>query len=405
MRAFFLWIHKWLGLLSTIFLVIAALTGSILAFQHELDRWLNPHFFTLESGKSEKRLSVGEWMERVEERFPGISVGFFRLPRDEASPIIAGARFSPQSEEAKQGYNQLFIDPRDGAVLGARNSLACCSKESIIPFLYKFHYTLFLPQRYGVWLMGGVAILWLVILISGLYISTPNLFKGRFFERYKPMWKIKWGAKRYRWFSDTHRALGLWLLIPLFLLALSSVALNLRHEVFNPVLSLFSTLEPSLGQKLPAYPPKERFKPVVGFEEAIERAQAIMEREGRESKVHVVRYFPRWRSYMIRFDKSNLMGYGLPALFISAQDGSEVARHFPGSGSLGDRFSDLQLPIHSGKVAGLGGRIFIAILGLIITWLGISGLYLWWRKKPFASISLWRLKRQISHQEGVAGER
>ncbi|CAE10474.1 PepSY-associated TM helix domain-containing protein [Wolinella succinogenes] len=392
MRRFFLWIHKWLGLLSTIFLVIAALSGSIIAFTDEIDRWLNPKLFSIDSSKEGVALKSSEWIAKVKERFPQAHINSYHLPQKSSDSILAGVKFGKGAPEPWSDYNQLFIDPRDGEVLGGRNTMRCCSQESIIPYLYRFHYTLGLPDRYGVWLMGGVAILWLFITLSGVWLSTPNLFKEGFWHRFKPSWKIKWGAKRYRWFLDTHRALGMWLLLPLFLLALSSVALNLRNELFRPVVGLFSPLTPLPFEALKRYPPDPKFRPKVEFDEALERARVALAGEGIELEPRSIFYLGGFRSYMVLFGPKHPLGYGTPRIVIHAESGEYVSRYIPGRGSVGDRFTHLQFPLHSGQIAGIGGRIFVAILGLVITWACISGLYLWWKKNPFSRISLFNLK-------------
>jgi uncharacterized iron-regulated membrane protein len=44
-------IHRWLGLTMASFLLLAGLTGAILAWNEELDHWLNPElFFTTAAG-------------------------------------------------------------------------------------------------------------------------------------------------------------------------------------------------------------------------------------------------------------------------------------------------------------------------------------------------------------------
>ena len=43
----FVFMHRWVGLAMTLFLVIVGLTGSALAFREELDVWLNPELLTV----------------------------------------------------------------------------------------------------------------------------------------------------------------------------------------------------------------------------------------------------------------------------------------------------------------------------------------------------------------------
>src|SRR5690606_20643825 len=45
MRSILVLLHRYLGLATAVFLALAGITGSILAFHHELDEWLNPQFY------------------------------------------------------------------------------------------------------------------------------------------------------------------------------------------------------------------------------------------------------------------------------------------------------------------------------------------------------------------------
>ena len=50
MRAILVKLHRYLGLATAFFLAVAGLTGSILAFHHEIDEWLNPSFYATQGG-------------------------------------------------------------------------------------------------------------------------------------------------------------------------------------------------------------------------------------------------------------------------------------------------------------------------------------------------------------------
>ncbi|MCH2881680.1 PepSY domain-containing protein, partial [Listeria monocytogenes] len=66
-----------------------------------------------------------------------------------------------------------------------------------------------------------------------------------FWSKWATAWKIKRG-NAYRFNFDLHRAGGLWLWLLLAPVALSSVALNLPSQVFKPLVSLCSPIEPSV---------------------------------------------------------------------------------------------------------------------------------------------------------------
>lgn len=53
----------------------------------------------------------------------------------------------------------------------------------------------------------------------------------------------------------------------------------------------------------------------------------------------------------------------------------------PGQSTQGQQFHLLQPAIHGGRFLGLPGRILIAILGLAIALLSVTGVVIWWRKR------------------------
>jgi uncharacterized iron-regulated membrane protein len=44
-RHFFVWLHRWAGLLMTVFLILVGLTGSLLAFKSDLERLICPRIY------------------------------------------------------------------------------------------------------------------------------------------------------------------------------------------------------------------------------------------------------------------------------------------------------------------------------------------------------------------------
>lgn len=68
LRPFWVVVHRYAGLAMTVFLVIVGLTGSLLAFYHELDSWLNPAFSAPAGNRP--RMGLPSILERVETLAP-----------------------------------------------------------------------------------------------------------------------------------------------------------------------------------------------------------------------------------------------------------------------------------------------------------------------------------------------
>jgi uncharacterized iron-regulated membrane protein len=57
------------------------------------------------------------------------------------------------------------------------------------------------------------------------------------------------------------------------------------------------------------------------------------------------------------------------------------------SGTAGDKFMDWQLPLHTGQVLGLSGRILVCFAGFVVLALSITGVIMWWKKLQARRVS------------------
>lgn len=379
MRPLLVLLHRYVGLATALFLALAGLTGSVLAFHHELDEWLNPQFHNARGDGP--LLSPGELVQRIVDADPRLQVWYMEYPDSPGEPALmaAVARTDPATGQPFDVPHRVtYLDPVSGDALGTRHWGECCfERENLVPFLLEFHHNLTLPGNWGLGLMGVVAILWLIDCFVGAALTLP---RGRpFFGKWWIAWKIKRG-NRYRFNLDLHRASGLWLWLLLTPVALSSIAMNLPEQVFKPLVSLFSTVEPSVYEVRSKIPAKQRGETKLDYQRIYELAQQEARRQGIALTIGEL-YF----SYEYNFFGAGFGGHDAPPqdkswLFFHGTDGRYLGGEIAGQGTLGERFYRLQLPIHGGRIAGLPGRIAIAVLGVVIAGLSMTGVYLWWRK-------------------------
>ncbi|CCW16687.1 Uncharacterized iron-regulated membrane protein; Iron-uptake factor PiuB [Sphingobium indicum BiD32] len=373
MRALLVILHRYVGLAIAGFLVVAGLTGSIVAFQSELDAWLNPGLFHIE--RTGQPLPPSRLAKAIERADPAIEIFTLVLPSEpgESAQAFVGSR----GGDTALDYDQLFVDPGTGAILGKRmNGAFGLDRLHLIPFLYRLHYSLTMPGNWGVWLMGGVALAWMLDCFVGFVLTLP---RGRpFWKKWKLAWTIKRGAGPYRLNLDLHRACGLWLWAILFLLALFGVSLNLNSELFRPVLSaLLPTSLRIWDQPAPRTAPPM----TLDWNSALEKAKGEAAHRHWDQPVAMIYAARAQGFYGIRFGRLHQAGFGASTIFVSAADGHILSVEEAGAGKAGDVIAGLMLPVHSGQVAGLPGRIFICVTGLVVAMLSITGVYIWWKKR------------------------
>ncbi len=362
MRAVFARLHCWVGLTTAGFLAIAGLTGSLIVFYQELDRALNPDLFN--APVTAQRVSPSTLAARVEAQLPGTHVTMLSIP--------AAGRASEVWVSGKAlAYDQVFADPATGNVLGKRKwGEAGLSRPNLMPMIYLFHYSLKLPGVWGVLLMGVIACLWSIDCFVAFVLTLPR--GAPFWSKWQTSWRIKRGASAYRLQFDLHRAGGLWLWAVLFILATSSVALNLPEQVFRPLLKTFTPLSPTYGD---LHPPAVARAPRLSFDDAL-RLAGEMDR-------------PQWVfrepgavgvSYGARGDKG-LDGFGLSTIVFDDQTGARLLHQQAGRGRLADIYAGMQYQLHSGRILGWPGRILICLAGLAVATLSVTGIVIWLRKR------------------------
>lgn len=368
--------HRYVGLVIAAFLIVTGLTGAIIPFHDELDRALNPEFFSARTGQ---RLPPSSLAGAVERTDPDIRVAFVEVNADaERSAILF---VEPRAEGAEIGYNQVFADPTTGAVLGRRLYGGCClRRETVVPFLYNVHRRLAMPGHWGDWLMGGVALLWTLDCVVALMLTFP--LTQPFLARWATAWRIKKTSSSYRKTFDLHRAGGLWFWLAMLPIALSGVYLNLGSEVFRPIVALFSPLTPTPYESgpLPANTadPKARR---LSFDEVFAEASDHAIAKKWPNKVRGIYDDREAGFYVVDFGTGRESGLGPPWLIVDATTGAILTEVVPSDGTVGDIIVQTQFPIHSGRILGLPGRILVSITGLMVAMLSVTGVIIWYRKR------------------------
>lgn len=376
LRPGLVWAHRILGLATALFLAIAGLTGAVLAFHGEIDRLLNPAAYRAVAAGAP--LSPEALAQRIEAGDPRRAVWYMSLEREAGRSALAVAigRTDPATGQPFTLKTNWFnVDPVSGQILAERQWGECClSRLNLIPFLYEFHHNLSLPGAWGVLLMGGVAIVWLIDGFVGLALTFP---RGRpFLAKWRPAFGIK-GGSAFRLNLDLHRAAGLWLFVVLILLALSSVAMNLRQEVVEPVVGLFSKVTPTPASGPPLDTPRDR---TLSYDVVLDAALGLARARGWDDPASEIFYAPHYGIFGVAFgDHEDPMDTRW--LYFDGETAAFKGAIVPGVGTAGDIFLQLQFPIHSGRILGLPGRILIAVTGIVVAMLSVTGVVIWWKKR------------------------
>jgi uncharacterized iron-regulated membrane protein len=417
MRTFFTLLHRYAGLLIAAFLFFSGVTGAVISWDHELDELLNPHLMHASArGTPQSSLDLAR---QIEARHPQVTVDFVPLaPEGPGESLAFGVtpRVDPETSRLYEpGFNQVFVDPVSGAELGRREWGAVwpITQETFVSFLYVLHYSLHLPEmwgidRWGIWLMGVIAVIWTLDCFTGFYLTLPPRRRaavgrgaiGRseidgaaersagtrtWWQRWKPAWLVRWGAGATKLNFDLHRALSLWTWGLLFIVAFTAFSLNLYSEVFYPMLSKVSQITPS---PFDVRTPTDKHRPIeprLTFADVLARARDGASARGWTMPAGSVFYAGQYGVYGVEFfapgDGHGAGGVGHSRLYFDSDDGRLLGDFQPWRGTAADIFLQAQFPLHSGRILGLPGRILISSLGLVVAMLSVTGVIIWLKKR------------------------
>lgn len=372
------------------FLVLEGITGSVLAFRRSVEQWITPELFAVPRSAG-ARLSLAALAERAEARAPEARVGYFwiddrqavmrMLPRDGASHVRAALPF-----------DHVFLDPWTGRELGRRlEGDLSQGRINLVPFLYRLHMNLTQGET-GVLVLGIVALAWTIDGFAGLYLTFPRAMPA-FLRRWKRAWSVRFPSNPVRANYDVHRAAGLWLWPLLLIFGWSSVMFDLP-AVYEPVTAtLFGTR--SDRQRLASLPLHPNSKPQLSWSEAERLGAELMEQIAAREGFGVIRpygmaYIAEYGVYTYAVSSDvNVEAHGwATSLWLDGDTGRllsvDIPRHQPAGNLIGIwlralHFADLRDSVLY--------RLLVFALGLAVTALSITGIYIWLRKRASKALA------------------
>lgn len=401
LRPLWVRIHRWTGLGLALFLIVAGLTGALLAFQDEIDVLVAPQFHQVASPRpGAAMLSPQDLRERVMARYPGGLINYLPLHFPPGrSVILQVERHDPASGGLvpwSAQWDELFVDPYTGVVIGERR-LGDITQGAVnlMPFLYRVHYSLALGS-WGLTAFGVAALVWTLDCFVGFYLTLPVRQKVaghhvpraamEWWSRWRPAWAVRRRAGSYKRTFDLHRATGLWLWPLLLVFAWSGVFFNLS-AIYTPVMQVFGYRTLQSGIVPPATP---RYAPHLDFRMAETRGRQLALYEARQHGLTIdptrdtaLLHRPGAGVYAYIFTTSaDMRDSGGRSLAIFDSDTGRLVKFIIPRGQSGaNTFTEWISALHMADVWGLPWRIGVALIGLSVALLSVTGALIWSRKR------------------------
>lgn len=395
-RRFWLLFHRYAGLGMAVFLVLVGLTGSILAFNQELNEWLNPQRDRV-AVQSTPLLGPFALREIAQKLVPDGYNSYVDLhvKADRVYEIMfAPPVDSSTGKYGKTGYVTLKLDPYTGAELSRSDpsiyqpSYWPLHRGNIMDFIWHLHVQLVMGHTGSV-VLGIVALVWVIDCFVGFYLTLPVRSASGHeprvsrISRWRTAWKVKWPTSFIRLNFDLHRAGGLLTWVMLFMFAWSSGTFNLP-EVFHPVNDFAFGKRPEWKSQVVLSP---RFDPPVDLRTALTIGQQLMAEQSRVHRFKVLQdryiaYNPEGHYYSFGVNGDALFGVqDTTYITFDAEKQQVLFLYMPSGLHASVTLINWLSGLHTAAIWGLPYQVVVCVMGLVITMLSLTGVYIWWKKR------------------------
>jgi uncharacterized iron-regulated membrane protein len=356
LRNSFLWVHRWLGLISGLVVFVVALTGCIYVFEEELRDVFQSKYFYVHVPENGQRKPLNEISAVVKQQFPSDTVTQVRF-REQANAAII---FHTRSRKA------ISVDPYSLQVAGVRDL-----DNDFFDWILDLHRHLLMGDT-GNQIVKWNVLIFFILCISGLIVWWPK--QKRFLKQAITIkFKTK-NTKRLNW--DLHSVLGFYSLAVLLIISLTgmfwmfdSVKWMVRKVTNAPVVK---------NEKLRSKPiPDARFT----VEEAYVQATAM-----HPGATHVfittnptdstapLRVLFRYPYSLVR--KQN-------TLFFDKYSGKILKEDLYKNYTAYDKVARSNYDLHTGRihVLGIGSKIIYFLASLFAASLPVTGFVIWYGRR------------------------
>jgi uncharacterized iron-regulated membrane protein len=226
-----LFLHRWLGIISGIVVVVVSITGAIFVFEEELFQVFHPALTHVEPGKTLVDINTLKASAQAALGKDKV-INFVSIYGDPARAYSFSAnKRNPEStswweKDEILYYNQVFVNPYTGQVLGTIDK-----STEFFYFMRRIHQNLLLRRDIGNMIVGWSVAIFVFILITGIVLWWPQRV-----AQIKQSIAIKWTAKWKRVNYDLHNVLGFYAFIFALIIALTGLTWSFawwEESVFN----------------------------------------------------------------------------------------------------------------------------------------------------------------------------
>ncbi len=345
LRALWLQVHKWIGLLLAVLIIPISVTGSALVWHDWLDAQLEPQRHQV---IGEAALPPSAYVASASAALgPGERLVSLRF-NTERKPVVAVGQKPPQGPGRPERTN-VYLDPRDASVLDRASANA-----GVVRVLHVLHGSMMIPGGWGRPVVGWVGVFMFISCLTGIWLWWP--LSGGFRSGFK------W-TRRNTTNANLHYLTGFWILVPLAMLSATGAWISFP--------SVFSAFESSASPGGPGGggPAQPLETPQTSSDAALAAARPLA------SGPLLSIGWPTDRSpqWTVQFETDG------PPAEVKVSDADATA--LPPEPPRPETLARTMRRWHDGTEMGVVWQVVIFLGGIVPALLSVTGIIIWWRAR------------------------
>lgn len=349
LRATWLQVHKWIGLLLAVLIIPISVTGSALVWHDWLDAQVEPQRHQVIGAAS---LPPSAYAATAAASLaPDQRLASLRF-NDDGKPVVAVAQKAQQGPGRPQRTN-FWLDPRGASVIDQGSA-----NDGLVRVLHVLHGSMMIPGGWGRPIVGWVGVFMLISSLTGLWLWWP--LSGNIRSGFK--WK-----RRNTTNANLHYMTGFWILIPLAMLSFTGAWISFPSvfRAFEPTPAAQDG-RPGGGRGGTAQPLES---PLTSVDAALAAAQPFAQ----GALLNIDWPTDRSPEWTIRF-----AGVDRPVpIKIADADATVLPAEPPQPETLARKMRRW----HDGTDMGIVWQVVIFLGGIIPALLSVTGIVIWWRAR------------------------
>ncbi|PAU94451.1 hypothetical protein CK503_06540 [Aliifodinibius salipaludis] len=393
-KGIILFLHRWLGLITGLIVLILSITGCLFVFQQEISEIvLHDTFYADEVPKSQQHLPIEKLQANAAdalgvEHLPSGLTTYKNPDRNWSAMLYKGGVDSWTYFGGMETYKTAYINPYNGEIEGIVNE-----KKDFFQIVKGIHWSLLLATPIGQPIVVWSTVIFIILLISGMILWWPKKWNKAGKQK---SFKIKWDSTWRRANYDLHNVLGFYFLTLSLIIAFTG--LYWYFPFAQKSLHFLGTGDYQLPDG-----PTEKVASTIPDTKAnsIPMEQAYQQAWAEYPKAYSIALIAPTDSQStiranIRPDGQTY--YGRSYLKFDQYSGKLLAADRYENKNTGEKLVAMNYDIHVGAIGGIPGKIIAFFASLICASLPVTGFIIWWDRKK----RQWKREKQLQKRREKA---